>query len=248
MKDRFGNVQGSTTVDAGYKVMCPQCQLTGGAHALVSLQSDSEKMCGTQFIWDPEIWMQPRGTVYGCHRANGSAVTHTAVVSQRDVSTNRYNATTLAQQFSVFDVSCPDGQPNTCDEESSTDCVDGSFCVCASGRGPDASGTRCDMCAAGQYSNGGDPCSSCQVGRFSTVLGAGACQDCAVGRRSGDLDPRVVPQEDRQRCYDCQPGQYAEQTAAPACEKCSAGLYTNVLAARGCIECELGTYQDDEGE
>ena len=147
----------------GYEVSCPNC--FGGATA-VSLAS-SGPMCNTGFIWNHQDWNQPEGSVFGCMRANASGPAF-AEVGEVGVSRNSL----ISTNFSVVSASCPDGQPNTCDQDAGPDCVVGSHCVCANGFGLPEIGTTCVECTAGKFSHGGSICQDCKVGRNSPVDGA----------------------------------------------------------------------------
>ena len=142
---------------------------------------------------------------------------------------------TLAPEPLVFD-----SLHNQCPE-----CVPGMYSEMfpsSSGRGKEC---ICIQCGTGKYMTGAgylfeSSCAPCEIGTFSTGLGATACTSC----RSGTFT-KVTGRTSAKDCFLCDPGKYSLNFSN--CSSCQFGKYSSSVGSSGCQSCQAGTYSSKFG-
>ena len=128
-------------------------------------------------------------------------------------------------------VNCPTGTYSNADR--SPPC---SSCASDS-NSPSASDDFSDcLCNVGYTGPDGGPCTACVPGKYKTVTGAAACQDCVAGYY------HQLPGAS-QDCSFCIPGNYTNGTGSSTCQDCPANSYSysHVLVPTQSLVCASGT-------
>mmetsp|Transcript_21305 Transcript_21305/g.49456 ORF Transcript_21305/g.49456 Transcript_21305/m.49456 type:complete len:1347 (-) Transcript_21305:129-4169(-) len=99
-------------------------------------------------------------------------------------------------------------------------------------------------------------CLVCDIGKFSSTVGASACVDCAAGSYfNGTGAQQCVPcaagtfanATGASQCLDCPAGEFQGEVLQSACRSCPAGQTTSTAGRSICENCGVGTYQPEEG-
>ena len=112
---------------------------------------------------------------------------------------------------------------------------------CASdSNSPSASDDFSDcLCNVGYTGPDGGPCTACVPGKYKTVTGAAACQDCPVGYYHSSAARWFS-------CLACSPGKYANETGSSTCRDCPANSASSSSGSDWCL-CNRGYSGPDGG-
>jgi cytochrome c1 len=117
--------------------------------------------------------------------------------------------------------SCDAGQYRQSKKSDSTTPTDATKCVdCPMGWSSEAGSTKCQVCGAGTFGDG--------------------CQPCPFGYARNGTD------HDATKCRQCELGETTSIAGATTCDKCDLGKYGSSKGE--CTDCPAGTYQDGKGE
>jgi hypothetical protein len=98
----------------------------------------------------------------------------------------------------------------------------------------------CDvLCEPGSSWNG-NVCVNCTAGKFVYRGEYSACESCASGLYSSNLDRNEA-------CSACSPGKFSSGFGSVECLSCQSGFYSQSSGLSQCFECSIGSYAKDDG-
>ena len=125
--------------------------------------------------------------------------------------------------------------------------------VCEPGYEPSYSGTTCEICEKGYYSNSGQYCSSCPTGSSTVGKGAISEAECTVCLNGYHMVEGVCQPYcnagyywDGEICQACAAGHYSLQ-GSTSCSACAAGRYQPNPGQSSCLSCPTGSTTEGTG-
>ena len=106
----------------------------------------------------------------------------------------------------------------------------------------DPTGPTCVLCQVGTFSSvigalSQRNCSACAAGTYSTIEGSSACESCEAGKFSISTQASSVVV-----CTSCRPGAFQSLAGKSTCNFCAPGQYSSSYGASVCQQCPSGTF------
>ncbi|CAH1233419.1 SCUBE3 [Branchiostoma lanceolatum] len=130
--------------------------------------------------------------------------------------------------------------------------------ICPAGSASNEERTKCEPCAAGEFSStpGAASCHKCPAGKYSTGGGSTTCLPCPAGKYSstaGSTGCTVCSAGSysstagSSSCTACPAGKYSDAKESTGCKACPAGKYSSKVESTSCLNCAVGQYTDSTG-
>ena len=112
-------------------------------------------------------------------------------------------------------------------------CLPGHEVLCTDGED-----RQCLKCPVGRFSDLGDRCSDCEIGKAAPESGAASCVSCNMGSYSDKLGAAT--------CLFCPTGKYTnDKNAFSSCISCPSGRFSEHSGASSCASCLPGSFSEE---